>query len=175
MDSSSIGIIVALVLLVIASAYFSATETAFSSLNKIRLRNMADDGNRKAEATLRLAEDFDRLLSTLLVGNNIVNITAATLGTLFFTKLSPEYGATISTVVLTLVILTFGEISPKTIAKENAESWAMVSTPFLRVPLHRPASPDHPVQPAPKGPQANCSTPRRPGHHRDELTSGPPR
>ena len=133
MDSSSIGKIVALVLLVIASAYFSATETAFSSLNKIRLRNMADDGNRKAEATLRLAEDFDRLLSTLLVGNNIVNITAATLGTLFFTKLSPEYGATISTVVLTLVILTFGEISPKTIAKENAESWAMVSTPFLRV------------------------------------------
>lgn len=133
MNSSSIGIIVALVLLVITSAYFSATETAFSSLNKIRLRNMADDGNRKAEATLRLAEDFDRLLSTLLVGNNIVNITAATLGTLFFTKLSPEYGATISTVVLTLVILTFGEISPKTIAKENAESWAMVSTPFLRV------------------------------------------
>ena len=133
MDSSSIGIIVALVLLVITSAYFSATETAFSSLNKIRLRNMADDGNRKAEATLRLAEDFDRLLSTLLVGNNIVNITAATLGTLFFTKLSPEYGATISTVVLTLVILTFGEISPKTIAKDNAESWAMVSTPFLRV------------------------------------------
>ena len=133
MDSSSIGIIGALVLLVITSAYFSATETAFSSLNKIRLRNMADDGNRKAEATLRLAEDFDRLLSTLLVGNNIVNITAATLGTLFFTKLSPEYGATISTVVLTLVILTFGEISPKTIAKENAESWAMVSTPFLRV------------------------------------------
>ena len=133
MDSSSIGIIVALVLLVIASAYFSATETAFSSLNKIRLRNMADDGNRKAEATLRLAEDFDRLLSTLLVGNNIVNITAATLATLFFTKLSPEYGATISTVVLTLVILTFGEISPKTIAKEHAEAWAMMSTPFLRV------------------------------------------
>ncbi len=133
MDSSSIGIIVALVLLVIASAYFSATETAFSSLNKIRLRNMADDGNRKAEATLRLAEDFDRLLSTLLVGNNIVNITAATLATLFFTKLSPEYGATISTVVLTLVILTFGEISPKTIAKEHAEAWAMTSTPLLRV------------------------------------------
>ena len=132
MDSSSIGIIVALVLLVIVSAYFSATETAFSSLNKIRLRNMADDGNRKAEATLRLAEDFDRLLSTLLVGNNIVNITAATLGTLFFTKLSPEYGATISTVVLTLVILTFGEISPKTIAKEHAEGWAMTATPLLR-------------------------------------------
>ena len=113
MDSSSIGIIVALVLLVIVSAYFSATETAFSSLNKIRLRNMADDGNRKAEATLRLAEDFDRLLSTLLVGNNIVNITAATLGTLFFTKLSPEYGATISTVVLTLSSSPLGRSAPR--------------------------------------------------------------
>lgn len=133
MDSSSIGIIAALVFLVIVSAYFSATETAFSSLNKIRLKNMAEDGNRKAQATLRLAEDFDRLLSTLLVGNNIVNITAATLATLFFTKLSPEYGATISTVVLTLVILTFGEISPKTLAKEHAESLAMASTPLLRV------------------------------------------
>lgn len=133
MDSSSIGIIIALVLLVIASAYFSATETAFSSLNKIRMRNMAEDGNRKAEATLRLADDFDRLLSTLLVGNNIVNITASTLGTLFFIKYSPEYGATISTVVLTLVILTFGEISPKTIAKEHAEAWAMTATPLLRV------------------------------------------
>ncbi len=66
------------------------------------------------------------------MGNNIVNITAATLGTLFFTKLSPEYGATISTVVLTLVILTFGEISPKTIAKEHAEGWAMTATPLLR-------------------------------------------
>lgn len=133
MDSSSIGIIIALVLLVTASAYFSATETAFSSLNKIRMRNMAEDGNRKAEAALRLSEDFDRLLSTLLVGNNIVNITASTLGTLFFIKYSPEYGATISTVVLTLVILTFGEISPKTIAKEHAEAWAMTATPLLRV------------------------------------------
>lgn len=133
MDSSSIGIIIALVILVIVSAYFSATETAFSSLNKIRLKNLAEDGDRKAQATLRLAEDFDRLLSTLLVGNNIVNITAATLATLFFTKLSPEYGATLSTVVLTLVILTFGEISPKTLAKEHAETLAMASTPLLRV------------------------------------------
>lgn len=76
MDSSSIGIIVALVLLLCASAYFSATETAFSSLNKIRLRNKAEDGSRRAASALALAEDFDRLLSTILVGNNIVNITA---------------------------------------------------------------------------------------------------
>ena len=133
MDSSSIGMIVALVLLLCASAYFSATETAFSSLNKIRLRNKAEDGNRKAEATLALAEDFDRLLSTILVGNNIVNITAATLGTLLFTRFFREYGATISTVVLTIAVLTFGEISPKTFAKNHAESVAMGVTPVLKV------------------------------------------
>ena len=133
MDSSSIGMIVALVLLLCASAYFSATETAFSSLNKIRLRNKAEDGNRRAEATLALAEDFDRLLSTILVGNNIVNITAATLGTLLFTRFYPEYGPTISTVVLTVAVLTFGEISPKTFAKNHAESVAMGVTPVLKV------------------------------------------
>ncbi len=132
MDSSSIGMIVALVLLLFASAYFSATETAFSSLNKIRLRNKAEDGNRRAEATLALAEDFDRLLSTILVGNNIVNITAATLGTLLFTRFYPEYGPTISTVVLTIAVLTFGEISPKTFAKSHAESVAMWVTPVLK-------------------------------------------
>ena len=132
MDSSSIGMIVALVLLLCASAYFSATETAFSSLNKIRLRNKAEDGNRRAAATLALAEDFDRLLSTILVGNNIVNITAATLGTLLFTRFSPDYGATISTVVLTLAVLTFGEISPKTFAKSHAETVAMGVTPTLK-------------------------------------------
>lgn len=133
MDSSSIGIIVALVLLLCTSAYFSATETAFSSLNKIRLRNKAEDGHRRAAATLALAEDFDRLLSTILVGNNIVNITAATLGTVLFTRFFREYGATVSTIVLTLAILTFGEISPKTIAKNHAEAVAMGVTPSLKV------------------------------------------
>ena len=132
MDSSSIGMIVALVLLLFASAYFSATETAFSSLNKIRLRNKAEDGNRRAETTLALAEDFDRLLSTILVGNNIVNITAATLSTVLFTRFYPDYGATISTVVLTVAVLTFGEISPKTFAKSHAESVAMWVTPTLK-------------------------------------------
>ena len=132
MDSSSIGMIVALVLLLFASAYFSATETAFSSLNKIRLRNKAEDGKRRAETTLALAEDFDRLLSTILVGNNIVNITAATLSTVLFTRFYPDYGATISTVVLTVAVLTFGEISPKTFAKSHAESVAMWVTPTLK-------------------------------------------
>lgn len=135
MDSSSIGIIVALVLLLNVSAYFSATETAFSSLNKIRLRNKAEDGNQRAATTLALAEDFDRLLSTILVGNNVVNITAATLGTVLFTRFFWEYGATISTVVLTLAVLIFGEITPKTIAKNHAESVAMGVTPSLKLIL----------------------------------------
>ena len=135
MDSSSISMIVAIALLVMMSAYFSATETAFSCMNKIRMKNRADAGERKAILALTLAEDFDRLISTILIGNNIVNITATTIGTVLFTKLFQEYGPTVSTVVLTLVVLIFGEISPKSIAKENAESFAMFSAPLLRVLL----------------------------------------
>lgn len=135
MDSSSIGIIVALVLLLLASSYFSATETAFSSLNKIRLRNRAEDGDERAAATLAVSEDFDRLLSTSLIGNNIVNITAATLGTVLFTRFFLEYGATISTVVLTIAILLLSEITPKTLAKGHAESVAIAVTPSLKVIL----------------------------------------
>ena len=113
LDSSSIAMIVALLLLVAMSAYFSATETAFSSLNRVRLRSKAENGNRRAALALRLADDYDRLLSTILIGNNIVNITATTVSTLFFTKLLPVYGPTVSTIVLTVIILVFGEISPK--------------------------------------------------------------
>src|SRR5699024_5403440 len=110
MDGSSIVMILILVILVIFSAYFSATETAFTSLNRVRLRSKAENGNRRAALTLRLEEDYDRLLSTILVGNNIVNITASTLGTVLFIKLINEAsGPTVSTVVLTIVILVFGE------------------------------------------------------------------
>ena len=133
MDSTSIAMIVSLVILVSLSAYFSATETAFTSLNRIRLKNKADDGNGKAARTLELAEQYDKLLSTILIGNNIVNISAATIATLLFTKYLPENGAAISTVVLTVVILIFGEISPKSLAKESPERWAMTATPLLRV------------------------------------------
>ena len=135
MDSSSISMIVAIALLVMMSAYFSATETAFSCMNKIRMKNRADAGEHKAILALALAEDFDRLISTILIGNNIVNITATTIGTVLFTHLFQEYGPTVSTVVLTLVVLIFGEISPKSIAKENAEAFAMFSAPLLRVLL----------------------------------------
>ena len=133
MDSSSIGLIAALIFLLLASAFFSASETAFSSLNRMWLRSRTDAvGERRISATLKLAKDFDRLLSTILVGNNIVNITAATLGTLLFTRLFRAYGPTISTVVLTLAVLLFGEVGPKTYAKGHAETVALWATPALR-------------------------------------------
>ena len=132
MDSTSIGMIVALVILVTLSAYFSATETAFTSLNRIRLKTKAEDGNARAAKTLAMAEQYDKILSTILIGNNIVNISATTVATVLFTKFFHEYGPTISTVVLTVVILIFGEISPKSLAKESPERWAMMSTPLLR-------------------------------------------
>lgn len=134
MDSASIIMLVALVCMVVMSAYFSATETAFSSVNRVRLKNKAEGGNKRAALALKLEEDYDRLLSTILIGNNIVNITATTLATLIFVKLLGEVsGPTVSTVVLTIVILIFGEISPKSLAKENAEAFAMFSAPVLRL------------------------------------------
>ena len=134
MDSASITMIVILVLLVICSAFFSATETAFTSLNHLRLRAKADGGDRRAHATLKLAENYDDLISTVLVGNNLVNIIAATLSTLLFVQgLELQNGAVISTVVMTVVVLIFGEVSPKTMAKETAESFAMFATPIIRV------------------------------------------
>ena len=130
-----IAMIVAIVLLEGCSAFFSGTETAFSSLNRIRLKSRADDGDQRAMATLAMADDYNRLISTLLIGNNIVNITATTIGTLLFTRLLPVYGPTVSTVVLTITILIFGEISPKTLAKESPEAFAMAVTPVVRVLL----------------------------------------
>ena len=125
--------IAALVILVILSAFFSATETAFTSLNRVRLKSRADSGNKRSALTLRIAEDYDKLLSTNLIGNNIVNISASTVGTVLFTKLFLDYGPLVSTVVLTVVILVFGEISPKSMAKENAEAFAMFAAPIMRV------------------------------------------
>ena len=114
------------------SAYFSATETAFSSLNRIRIKNMADKGNKRAALVLKLSSDYDRLLSTILIGNNIVNIASASLSTLLFVRfLGEDMGASVSTAVTTVVVLIFGEVSPKSIAKEAPESFAMFSAPLL--------------------------------------------
>lgn len=133
MDSSLIGMIVAVVILVMCSAYFSATETAFTSLNTIRMKTWAENGDKRAARALALEQDYDKLLSSILIGNNIVNITATTISTLLFTKIFVTYGATISTVVITIVVLIFGEISPKSVAKEFPERFAMFSAPILRV------------------------------------------
>ena len=134
MDSTSIGMIAALIFLVMMSAYFSATETAFTSLNRIRLKNRADNGDRRAQRTLDLAEDYDKLLSTILIGNNIVNNVATTIGAVLFIKLIDDVrGPTVSATVLTIVILIFGEVSPKSLAKEHPEAFAMFSAPLLRV------------------------------------------
>ena len=115
------------------SAYFSATETAFSSANTTRLRTLAEKGSGNAALALKLLEQYDRLLSTILIGNNIVNIATASIGTVLFVKHYGDAGATISTVVVTVVVLIFGEISPKSIAKDCAEKCAMLSAPILQV------------------------------------------
>ena len=134
LDSASIGMIVALVILVALSAYFSATETAFTSLNRIRLRTKAENGDRRAARTLELADEYDKLLSTILIGNNIVNNVATTIGAVLFIKLvDAARGPTVSAIVLTVVILIFGEVSPKSLAKESPESWAMFAAPLLRL------------------------------------------
>ena len=127
--------IIIMAVCILLSAYFSATETAFSSLNKTRIKTLAEKGNRRAVLTSRLSDRYDKLISTILIGNNIVNIAAASLGTLLFVDLcgNPDTGATVSTVVVTLVVLVFGEITPKSMAKDSPERFAMFSSPFLNV------------------------------------------
>ena len=115
-----------IVILLIMSAYFSATETAFTSLNRIKLKNIASDGNNKAKRVLELSENYDKLLTTILIGNNIVNIMMTAVSTVLFIELYGQYGASISTAVITVIVLIFGEISPKSLAKESPEKFAML-------------------------------------------------
>ncbi|MBQ1183160.1 MAG: DUF21 domain-containing protein, partial [Clostridia bacterium] len=104
-----------LVILLAFSAFFSASETAYTSLNKIRLKMMADDGNRRAMRAYLLTENYDKFLSTVLIGNNIVNIASTSIATVLFIDLlrNESLGSTVSTVVMTVAVLIFGEISPK--------------------------------------------------------------
>ena len=132
MDDGSITLLAALIILVAFSAFFSASETAFSSLNQIRLKSRAEDGDSAAARVLAMSEKYDKLLSTILIGNNIVNIAAASIGTVLFTRLlDPERGATVSTIVLTIIVLIFGEVTPKSLAKEMPEKVATAVSPFL--------------------------------------------
>lgn len=134
MDSNATLILV-LIILVILSAFFSASETAYTSLNRVRVKNMAGSGNKRAEKVLALSENYDRLLSGILVGNNIVNILSASLATVLFTNLIGTAGVSVSTVVMTVIVLMFGEITPKSIAKQHPEKFAFAFYSFLNIIL----------------------------------------
>ncbi len=127
--------IIIIAVCIILSAYFSATETAFSTFNRIRVKNLAEKGNKKAITAMKLSDNYDTLISTILIGNNIVNILASAMATLLFVELlgSQDLGATVSTVVLTIVILVFGEISPKSMAKNSPDKFVLFSAPIIRI------------------------------------------
>ncbi len=130
-------ILIAILFVCVAlSAFFSASETAFTSVNRVKLKTMMQNGKKRAETALALAEDYDRLITTILIGNNIVNIAASSLATSLFLVLlnnQTNLATTVSTVVMTIVILIFGEVSPKAIAKEAPEKLAMTFAPVLKV------------------------------------------
>lgn len=132
MLKDNLSSILILVILTVMSAYFSATETAFSSLNRTKLKTMAEKGNKRAEMTNKLADNYDRLLSTILIGNNIVNIAAASIATVMFVNAYGDVGATLSTVFTTVIILIFGEITPKSVSKDCPEKFAMFSAPLIK-------------------------------------------
>lgn len=115
------------------SAFFSASETAFTTLNRIRLKTEAEAGDSRAALVLSIAENYDKMLSTILIGNNIVNIASASLATIVFTHVLGDAGVSVSTAVMTVIVLIFGEISPKNLAKEHPEAFARFSAPFLRL------------------------------------------
>lgn len=126
MDSSDLGKIILVVVMMVFSALFSSTETAFSSVNKLRLKNYASQGNKKAARALKLANKFDDVLTAVLIGNNIVNIATSSVSTLIFINLIGKNGAAVSTVVVTVLVLVFCEVLPKSYAKRNAEKLALI-------------------------------------------------
>ena len=121
MDSGSIFQIIILIILLLLSAFFSSAETALTTVNRIRMRSLAEDGNSRAACVLKVTDDSGKMLSAILIGNNIVNLSASSIATSLALDLWGSVGAGIATGILTLLILIFGEISPKTIATINAE------------------------------------------------------
>ena len=125
--------ILVMTVLVILSAFFSATETAFSSMNRARMKTLAEDGNKRAALVMSLSEKYDSLLSTILVLNNLVNISLSAIATVFFIGLMEKNGATVATAVVTVVVLIFGEVTPKSLAKQSPDRFSMVVAPVIRV------------------------------------------
>lgn len=126
MDNSDLWKIVLVIIMMVFSALFSSTETAYSSVNKLRLKNYEAQGNKKASKALRLANKFDEVLTAVLIGNNIVNIATSSVSTLLFVSIFGSNGAAISTAVITVLVLIFGEVLPKSYAKKNSEKLAML-------------------------------------------------
>jgi CBS domain containing-hemolysin-like protein len=133
MDSDSLANIILLAVFILFSAFFSATETAFSSLNRIRVKSMANEGSKNAQLVMKLSENYDRVISTILIGNNIVNIAATSLAAVIFIKYFGNAGVTISTAVMTVIVLIFGEISPKSMAKDSPENFARFAAPIINI------------------------------------------
>ena len=133
--SFNVGLFVTILALILLSGFFSSTETAYSCSNKIKLRTLASAGSKKAKKVLFLAEEnYDRFISTVLIGNNIVNLSATTIATIFFAKLIQDanVSAVVSTAVMTVAVLIFGEISPKFLAKTFREKMAMAFYPIIK-------------------------------------------
>lgn len=124
-----------IVVLLLLSGFFSASETAFASVNRIRLKNYAAKGDKRASKALEISENYDRTITAILVGNNIVNIASASLGTIVFTEIFGESGVGIATAAMTVLVLVFGEILPKSIAKENAEGVALSFAGILNLAI----------------------------------------
>ncbi|MBR2943757.1 MAG: HlyC/CorC family transporter [Clostridia bacterium] len=134
-DITNIIFPIVMVVLLFVSAFFSSTETAFTSFNKIRMKNLAQNGNKRAILVTKIESKYDRFLTSVLVGNNIVNIALSSIATLFFISLIADEGlaSTVSTIVITVAVLIFGEITPKVIARQNADKMAMLIAPFINI------------------------------------------
>ena len=125
------AILAALFVLIFLSGFFSAAETAYTGLSQVKIKNLAKT-RKGARRVLELNKNYSDVLTTLLIGNNIVNILATSLATILFTSLLGDSGITLSTVVMTLLVLIFGEVTPKTIAKERPEEFAMLSSRVVK-------------------------------------------
>ena len=128
-------LILVIIVLILLSGFFSATETAYSCVNRIRIKTHITQGKKNAKAVYKFAdEDYNKLVTAILIGNNLVNITASTLATILFTKLimNADLAATVSTLVLTLVVLIFGEITPKYLASIYPEKCCYLFYPMMQ-------------------------------------------
>lgn len=132
MDSQSFLTLLSLVALILLGAYFAAVETAYAALSRVRIKVMAENGSKRAALVLTLYDNYDKLLSTMLIGANITSLSAATISAAFFIRHFGDIGATLSLIIITVLVLLFGDITPKSLAKENPEKVALFAAPSVR-------------------------------------------